>query len=147
VEVQGNSCIVSFSGIKKDDVRLKASLDKSKEGFRIYPKKESFVLVSAIENSIENLLVIAVDEVEKISVKIEDSFVTYSLEEFSANLGKGKLELKNNDISLKKLLNDVLNMIKNLKVTTPSGVSGTPLPPTLQEISNIETNIEKLFKG
>lgn len=147
VSVEENSCTVSFSEIEQDEVRLKASLNDISEGLRVLPKVDSTVLVLKIGNDIENLLVIAVDEIDQIRIKIDDSSITYNSNEFSALLGDGKLELKNNESSLKDCLNAVLDAIKNLTVSTPVGVSGTPLPPTIQAISEIESDINKLFKG
>ncbi|MEG1649229.1 MAG: hypothetical protein RR277_04995 [Rikenellaceae bacterium] len=57
-----------------------------------------------------------------------------------------KMQLKNSSSDFKTILNDILNVIKNITVSTPTGTSGTPLPPTIISIEQCSTKINNLLK-
>lgn len=57
-----------------------------------------------------------------------------------------KASLKNASNDLKTLLNDILNIIQNLTVSTPMGPSGTPLPPTFQAVHQAVQDLNNLLK-
>lgn len=58
----------------------------------------------------------------------------------------GKVEVSASGVSLIDLMQSMANMIKQLTVSTPAGPSGTPLPPTLQAVTQFETDFKKLLK-
>lgn len=58
----------------------------------------------------------------------------------------GKAGLKNGSTDFKTILNDILNTIRNITVSTSMGPSGTPLPPTLQAIEQLSEKVDNLFK-
>jgi len=66
-------------------------------------------------------------------------------DKISLEFSNNKFILKNDLMALKTVLNDILTAIKNLTVSTSMGPSGTPLPPTLQEVTLLEQNIDKLL--
>lgn len=56
-----------------------------------------------------------------------------------------KAALKNDETDLKTILKEFVKTLKGLTVSTAMGPSGTPLPPTIQAVTNIEELIGKLF--
>lgn len=58
----------------------------------------------------------------------------------------GKASLKNSSTDFKTILKEVLNTIKNITVSTSTGPSGTPLPPTVLAVEKLEQQVENLFK-
>jgi phage baseplate assembly protein gpV len=63
----------------------------------------------------------------------------------SVELTGNKASLKNDSTGLKTILNDILSAIKTLTVSTGVGPSGTPLPPTIQQITALEQKTEQLL--
>jgi hypothetical protein len=57
-----------------------------------------------------------------------------------------KCDIKNDQVSLKDLFQSVADIVKQLTVSTPSGPSGTPLPPTIQQVTQFETDFKSLLK-
>lgn len=72
------------------------------------------------------------------SWKVEQDKV---LIEFTGN----KASLKNDSTGLKTILKDILTAIKTLTVSTGVGPSGTPLPPTIQKITQLEQKTDQLL--
>ena len=56
-----------------------------------------------------------------------------------------KASLKNDSTGFKTILKDILTAIKTLTVSTGVGPSGTPLPPTIQKITELEQKTDQLF--
>ena len=61
--------------------------------------------------------------------------------EFKGN----KASLKNDSTGLKTILKDLFTAIKTLTVSTGVGPSGTPLPPTIQKVTQLEQKTDQLF--
>ena len=72
------------------------------------------------------------------SWKVEQDKVSI---EFAGN----KASLKNDSTGFKTILKDILTAIKTLTVSTGVGPSGTPLPPTIQKITQLEQKTDQLF--
>ncbi len=66
--------------------------------------------------------------------------------EMTFQISDNKASLKNASNDLKTLLNDILNIIQNLTVSTPMGPSGTPLPPTFQAVQQAVQDLNNLLK-
>lgn len=66
--------------------------------------------------------------------------------EMTFQISDNKASLKNASNDLKTLLNDILNIIQNLTVSTPMGPSGTPLPPTVQAVQKAVQDLNNLLK-
>lgn len=62
------------------------------------------------------------------------------------DISEGKAGLKNSSTDFKTVLKGVLNAIKNITVSTATGPSGTPLPPTVLAIEKLEQQVDNLFK-
>lgn len=56
-----------------------------------------------------------------------------------------KASLKNDSTGLKTILKDLLSAIKSLTVSTGVGPSGTPLPPTITKLTQVETKVDNLL--
>lgn len=102
-----------------EDVSLRAVDDEQVNGFILYPVVGSAVLVSKIEGQ-NNYYLEMVSEVEKV-----------------------RIESKSGE-SIKAILEDLLDAITQLTVTTGVGPSGTPI--NALDFTNIKTRINQLFE-
>lgn len=66
-------------------------------------------------------------------------------DKISLELTGNKASLKNDSTGLKTILNDLLAAIKTLTVSTGVGPSGTPLPLTIQKITQVEQKVNNLL--
>lgn len=139
VSVEGDSCTVQLSkALTVSDVKLKASIGG--DGFMLLtPKKGSKVRLLSLTGSPDNFMLIAVNEVEKMEYKQDGLNII-------ADSTDGKVSVKNNEVSLFSILNDLAALLKKITVSTPNGPSGTPLPPTIQAVTAFEQKIGKLLK-
>ena len=140
MSIQENSCNVQLlSGLVVSDVKLQATANDNENFTRITPKIGSTVLMVSLDGSLSNLTIIKVDEVERIEYKTDGLEVTIDGTD-------GKVSVKNNGYSLLTAMNDLAKIIKTLKVHTPVGPSGLPLPDSLTAVALFETNIKTLLK-
>lgn len=72
---------------------------------------------------------------------------TIEQDKVSFELSGNKASLKNDSTDLKTILNDLLNAIKTLTVATAVGPSGTPLPPTIQAVAQLEQKVNNLLSN
>ncbi len=70
--------------------------------------------------------------------KVEQDKVSFELTE-------NKASLKNDSTGLKTILKDLFTAIKSLTVSTGVGPSGTPLPPTIQKVTQLEQKVDNLL--
>ena len=142
VSIEGESCTVRLpgnSGLEVDSVRLMATNHGQSNYFKITPSLNSKVLVESLTGKVDNLAVIKVDQVEKIEFK-------QNALEVVADGGDGKVSIKSGQESLHKIWTDMLQMVRELTVSTPAGPSGTPLPPTILTLSELELRINQVLK-
>lgn len=66
--------------------------------------------------------------------------------DMQCTIADNKMQLKNSSSDLKTILNDILDVVKNITVSTPTGVSGTPLPPTILSVEQCSVKINNLLK-
>lgn len=138
--VQSETCTVRLaSGLEVDDIRLKASVNNDADYLLIRPKVGSKVLLLSITGDLKDLAIIKTDQVKNIELKQGGM-------EILADATDGKVKIKNSGADLKEILDDLSALLKGFKVFTPSGPSGTPLPPVLAKINAFETKYKKLFK-
>ena len=88
---------------------------------------------------LRDLAIIKVDTPEL--VKME--FNTLKIE---ADGKTGKVAISASGVSLLDLFNSLVSIIKTLTVSTPAGPSGTPLPPTMQAVAKLETDLKQVLK-
>ena len=63
----------------------------------------------------------------------------------SIELTGNKASFKNDSTGLKTILKDLFTAIKTLTVSTGVGPSGTPLPPTIQKVTQLEQKTDQLL--
>ena len=79
-------------------------------------------------------------------IKTEEKTITISQGENSLlEIKDGKVSLINGSTGLKEILTSIVDAIKTLTVSTGVGPSGTPLPPTIQKTSELETSLKNFF--
>lgn len=136
--IQNDTCTVEVDGLELSDVRLKATADGS-DTLLIVPAVDSNVLLLSSDGSIDNLTVIKTDKAEKIIYKENGLQVEIDSTD-------GKVSIKNDSISLIEVLQGLATLLKQFKVYTPAGPSGTPLPDSITAINQFETNFKKILK-
>ena len=146
-EVNESYCSVKLAS----DLVLKAVRYTSTEGavggVVITPKLGSNCLIGYIGGDENRSYLISADEVTKVDVKIGKlANVTIDKDGVDVKMDKGKLKIENNENSLKTLLEDILSIISKITVSTGTGPSGTPLPPTIAAINQQKNDIKTLFK-
>jgi len=138
--VDGQTCKIRIaSGLEVSDVKLKAIIDDSQDYYMITPEIGSNVLMISGDGTLRDLTVLKVDKVAKFEFRKGDL-------EFIVDSGDNKVGLKNGEASLKELFQSLADIIKQLKVFTPAGPSGTPLPPTIASVNALEIKFNQLLK-
>ena len=127
VSVDGDTCVVEDDGYTYYDVRLLATIDSNQQKVLISPAVGSWVMVSRIRNS-EALYVSQVSQVQDVTMNITGNYI-----------------FKNNETSLKSILNELIKELKAAIITTPAG-AGSIAPSTVAKLTLIDQNINKLLK-
>lgn len=118
--------VEDMSGTPYPEVRKRAAVD-GKKGILITPVKGSSVIVSKLSGEDSNSFVIIMfSEIESIKVTIENHILMLDKNGLLVNVSSGKLEIKNNQENLKKILEDLIAAIKLITVTTSLGESKPP---------------------
>ncbi len=155
-KVEGSTCTVKISdSLDIPDVRLLVVEDAGDNFFRFTPKVGSNVMMLSNTGELDDLVIIKSDQIEKIEwkqdklkifcdstkdvTKIENDKVT-------VEISAGKISIKNNNVSLLNLFQALSNVIKGITVPTGTGPSGTPLPPTIAQLQQFETEFKSLLK-
>ncbi len=125
---------------------LYTATEDNTNGFILIPKEGTNVLIGTIGGDENSLYLVAMDEVQKVHLVIEEEILTIDKEGFNIELSSGKITVKNSASDLKQLLTDIADMVKQITVSTAVGASGTPLPPTITKADGIKDSINELFK-
>lgn len=138
-KIENDNCSVKFSdGFEISDVRLKTTADGS-NNLLVIPKIGSHVLMISSDGTIDNLTVIKCDCASKILFNENGLNVEINSE-------TGKVNVQNAGTSLKDLFQQLTDLLKTLKVFTPVGPSGTPLPDSILKIEKFETDFKTILK-
>lgn len=138
-KVEGITCSVKIAGgLELTDVRLKATNEASSDYFVAYPKVGSKAIVISTTGELDDLMLLRVDEIEKIEWKQAGLEVIIDTQ-------TGKVSVKNQQVSLIDLFDAVFNIITNLKVTTPAGPSTGILPDSVTSLTQFKTNFQNLL--
>ncbi len=139
-EVTGETCTVQLlGGLKVTDVKLKSVVSEADQELLIVPADNSKVLLISADGTLRNLYVIKVDQVKQWILK------TGSLQiQFDGS--DNKVLVKNEQTGLYQLFELLVELLKQFKVYTPTGPSGTPLPDTILSIEVVETKFKQLLK-
>lgn len=139
-KITGQTCNVKLaSGLEVSDVKLKALITDENDYYILFPVEGSGVLMLMENNDIRNLTVVKVDKVSKFVL------IQNGLEILFDGTDK-KVRIKNESSSLLDVFNDLTTLLKQLKVFTPVGPSGTPLPDTIASIIQVEQKVKQLLK-
>jgi len=148
-EITGESCTVDINGLEVTDVRLKATINESGNYLLLIPKVGSMVLLGSFSGDYRDLAVLKVDEAERIEycqgcleVKV-DSVAG----KFSVNKISGEGEDKQVEVGLYSILIDLMDLLENLNVKTPSGPSAGLVGASSIQLMALKDNIEKIITG
>ncbi|ROH98413.1 hypothetical protein EGI16_21500 [Chryseobacterium sp. G0240] len=137
--IEGNTCTVELSdGFEVSDVRLKATTDEN-DHLLVVPKVGSSVLMISTDLTVDNLTVIKCDQASKMI--FNENGLTVEIDSTD-----GRVKIKNSETSLFDIMQDLTTLLKQLKVYTPAGPSGTPLPDSVVQIQQFETKFKKILK-
>ncbi len=111
VNKDNGTCIVIDDELEYE-VRLLSIINEDKQGFYLFPKVGSSILIAPIEEDINRFHIVAYSEVENLK---------YGIENTELNIDKNGFLLKKENETLKKLMEDLIKAIKAMKFTTNQG--------------------------
>lgn len=137
-EIDEDTCVVKLAnGFELPGVRLKATQDGG-DDLLIVPAIGSTVLMISMDGSVDNMTVIKCDKADKLIYN--NGGLHLEIEESK------KILVKNNQVNLYNILSDLAALLKQLKVSTPMGPSGTPLPDSILAIEKFENDFKQILK-
>lgn len=136
VDKAAGTCRVTDDEIEYTDVQLASVIDDNTNRFYIFPKVDSSILVSKINNDVHRLYVEMYSEIESIALTVEG---------VQLQVDKDGFLFKKENETLKKLMADLLAAIKAMVFTTNMG-------PTINlvnvaQFEAIETRFNDFLKG
>lgn len=133
------TCTVTDDEIEYTDVQLSSVVDANKSKFYLFPKVGSSVLVSPINEDLHRLYIEAYSEIESMDLSIEN--VKFQVD-------KDGFLLKKENETLKALMVDLLQAIKQMSftVTTPAGPGATSLLNNTPVFTLIENRFKTFLK-
>jgi hypothetical protein len=141
VSIEKDTCTVKLStGLELPDIRLKSIIDDSGDYFVLTPMEKSKVWLLSISGGLDDLMVIKIDKLKSFEIKQKGMH-------FLIDTTDGKFIIKNDKADLLTIFSDLSSLIKKLQVSTGTGPSGTPLPPTISALDKLETDFKKLLKS
>jgi hypothetical protein len=128
VKVEGATCSVEhvMDGYIIEDVRLNAASEDD-EGIIVTPKVGSYVIISSIDGIL--YYVSMYSTIEKVDFRSEGD-VCSAID--------GKYSIQNKEQSLKSLINELIDAISAITVTTAVGPSGIPINISFKKALQIE---------
>jgi len=138
-EITGESCTIILDGLELTEVRLKSTINGSANKIILSPKVGSIVLVGSLTGDLKDLAVLKIDEVEKVEY-VQDGL------KIVIDTTDKKVSIENEEVSFLGLMQELTGLLKDFRVYTPSGASGTPLPATVLKINEFEGHLQQLFK-
>ncbi|MDN3673074.1 hypothetical protein QWY99_08440 [Flavobacterium branchiarum] len=144
VDKEKGTCVIAVDGLELPDVQLSAIFDGSDKMFYLFPKIDSSVLVSPINEDLHRLYVEAYSEIESLDLNIEQ--VRFQVDQ------DGFLLQKQNE-TLKQLMSDLIGAIKAMSFTvattgTAVAQSGaTTLLNNTAQFEAVETRFNQFLKG
>ena len=118
VDKDAGTCVVNDGDLELTDVRLSAAITSRESWCYLFPTTNSTVLVSTLGGALENLVVIAVSDVEEVFIKHDSTAVI-------ANADGVHVERDGEDLS--ELIGLLIDEINKITVPTGTGPSGTPV--------------------
>lgn len=137
--VENDTCSVELaSGLEISDVRLKATSDGT-DSLLVVPAIGSYVLMISMDGTVDNMTVIKCDKADKLIYNNGGLHIEIEKE-------SKKVLVKNDQVNLYTILSDLAALLKQLKVSTPMGPSGTPLPDSILAIEKFENDFKQILK-
>ncbi len=154
--VEGITCTVEINGnLSIPNVRLRATANDGDNNLLITPKVGSKVMLLSNTGELDNLTVIKCDQVDKVEWKQDkidlvcdsaNKSVKVINDKTTIESSENKVSVNNDKVSLIDLFQMLSDTIKQLTVSTGTGPSGTPLPPTISQLKQFETKFKQLLK-
>lgn len=138
--VNGDVCNVMIEGLELTDVRLKPIVGGDERLLLTPAIGSDVMMLSANDGGLENLEVIKIDRIEKVEI-IENGF------EFHIDCKNKKVGFGTKETDIYGVFNQLSTLLRQLKVYTPSGPSGMPLPDSIARIEKFETDFKKILKS
>jgi hypothetical protein len=136
--VQDDTVQVQFpGGLVVEDVQLLSR--RGTDNYMIIRPKPGSQVTCIGDRHYDNLFVIAVDETDEVEYKYGDMLVRISGPD-------QKVKVENGTTSLKEILDELVSIIEGLKVYTPVGPSGTPLPDTISRLQLLSQKINQILE-
>lgn len=137
--IENDTCTVELSnGFEISDIRLKATADES-DSLLIVPEVGSRVLMLSMDGTVDNMTVIKCDSADKLIYNNGNLHLEIEKE-------SKKILVKNDQVNLYNIFSDLAELLKQLKVYTPMGPSGTPLPDSILAIEKFENDFKQILK-
>lgn len=137
-EVTGNTCKVQIGELVISGVRLKVQMGDSSQKLITTPAVGALVLCGSLTGDLKDLIVLKTERVAKL--QYDENGLSIEVDSES-----GKIKVQNAGVSLKDLFDDLKRIIESIKVFTPSGPSGTPLPDTITSLGLLQAKINQLL--
>ena len=112
VDKSKGTCVVSDGELEYTGVSLSAKIEENGKRFYLFPKVNSWVLVSPVEEDLHRLYVEFFSDIEDFDLQIEGTRMQIDTDGFL---------LKKQNETLKKLMVDLLQEIQKMKFTTNTG--------------------------
>lgn len=139
--VSGYLCSVKLStGLVLTDVRLNATATDSENGLTAVPKIGSDVIVISQTGELSGLIVIKVNEVDKLIYK-QDDFV------FEVDAITKKVTIKNAQANVGALIGQMIDTVRSAQVIVPGVGTGTIDPATQSQLMNIKTMFNSILNA
>lgn len=138
-KVENFTISAKIGELEIDNILLKTQVENNDNFMVQRPKIGSPVTLLSIDGTLNSLQVVKINEVEEF--EYHHNGLTVKLD------GKdGKLIVKNKEVNLYQLMTDLAAIVKQLKVYTAVGPSGTPLPDTIARVTKFEQDFKQLLK-
>ncbi len=128
---------VDSEDIEHFDIRLRATVDGSDEGFVLIPEVGSWVLLANIGNSASEFAVIGTSAVTKVMCKVGQTVV---------GIENDGVLIERNAQSLKAMLDALIDQIKLITVTCAAPGSPSTPPLNLAAFDVIKTQVAQILK-
>ena len=138
-KVENFTISAKIGELEIDNILLKTQIENNDNFMVQRPKIGSPVTLLSVDGTLNSLQVVKINEVEEF--EYHHNGLTVKLD------GKdGKLIVKNKEVNLYQLMTDLAAIVKQLKVYTAVGPSGTPLPDSIARVTKFEQDFKQLLK-
>jgi hypothetical protein len=155
VSKDDETCSVMVDQLLLSNVRLKAVISGDDDKLLVMPAPGSYVLLASLTGDLRDLAIVKVDQVAEVvyqqddmKINIDSKVLAYENGDlkFTLDANDKKVAVQSGNVSLYSLFKDLYTLLKDFKVSTPSGPSGTPLPNTIMDLEDLKHNFEQLLK-